>query len=414
MTDEAHLLEDLRIEVGKCVNCGFCESVCPTLPAAGFRPIIGARGRVDLAKYFLDQVDKGGKSDLRISEAFYSCLDCYACVHVCPASVNAGKISEMGRRVIVERNHLTGSQEMPVANMIVSATNKHQNPLGVRTRCSDWARGLEFDTGSSTLLYTGNMYQLMAYNASLARMESIMGERLSDFVAGVVANHPSLLFFARFAVDRRLKGEMNSFLRSIYSLLRASGLRFNYLGEAEPYPGTLTYELGYEDDFVKYGSQVVNHFREKGVKTVVTVDPHTYDLLKNKYPKYFPNMDFEVVHYLDYLKNLNFKEDSETVAYHEPCYFVLREETYDTPPELLSRIAHVKYPQRSGKRTMCCGGPDEAIYAGISRAVSSERLAQLREVGTRKIVTACPICYSNLRSDTGVVDISAFLEGHLK
>lgn len=397
-----------------CVNCGFCESVCPTLPAAGFRPIVGARGRVNLAKFLLGQVGNDRKSDLRISEAFYSCLDCYACVQVCPAGVNAGKVSQIGKQIIVNGQLLGTDQEEPVARMIVEATKRFGNPLGVRTQCSGWAKGLEFDEDSDTLLYTGNMYQLMAYNSSLARLEALMGERMTSFIAKVAAGHPSVLYFSRFVVSKRLENRMNSYLRAIYTLLKSSGLQFNYLGKDEPYPGTLMHDFGYQEEFIKYGAGVVNLFKERGVKTIVTVDPHTYDILRNKYPKHFSGFDFNVVYYLDYLKEMEFEKEDAAVTFHEPCYFVLREDTYSTPPQLLSKIARVTYPQRSGKRTMCCGGPDEALYAGLSQRISEERSSQLKAAGTKRTITACPICYSNLSGDGAVEDISGFLASHMK
>ena len=89
----------MKEEVEKCVNCGFCESVCPTLPASGFRSTIGARGRVDLGKAFIAEMNNAGRSELKISDSFYSCLDCFACLQVCPAGVNAGKVSGIGREI---------------------------------------------------------------------------------------------------------------------------------------------------------------------------------------------------------------------------------------------------------------------------------------------------------------------------
>jgi glycolate oxidase iron-sulfur subunit len=273
---------------------------------------------------------------------------------------------------------------------------------------------LEFDGDSKTLLYTGNMYQLMAYNDTLSRLEGVMGDRLSGMVASMAASHPSVLYFTRFAANRRIKRRMNSYLRSIYTLLRSSGLRFNYLREDEPYPGTLMYDLGYVEEFARYGAEVADLFKDRGVETIVTVDPHTFDLLQNKYPRLLPNFDFKVVHYLDLLKGMDFEKEDEAVTFHEPCYFALRGEPYATPQSLLSKTARVELPQRSGKRTMCCGGPDEALYSGLSRRIAEERTSQLRAVGKNRVITACPICYANLEGDVEVEDIAGYLAGRMK
>ena len=88
-----NLIEEIEKEASKCINCGFCDSVCPTLPASGYKGHISARGRVNLANNLINEIKSKGKIELRINEPFYSCLLCYACQDVCPAGINAGKIS---------------------------------------------------------------------------------------------------------------------------------------------------------------------------------------------------------------------------------------------------------------------------------------------------------------------------------
>lgn len=63
---------------------------------------------------------------------------------------------------------------------------------------------------------------------------------------------------------------------------------------------------------------------------------------------------------------------------------------------------------------MCCGGPDELLFGEISWKVSVERFNQLRATGAERIITACPICFANLRKDGTVVDISQFLTERLE
>ena len=59
------LLEKLEDEVNSCINCGFCESVCPTLPSSGFRSSIGARGRVDVGKEMIREIKGKGVIELK-------------------------------------------------------------------------------------------------------------------------------------------------------------------------------------------------------------------------------------------------------------------------------------------------------------------------------------------------------------
>ncbi len=403
------LMEELDDEVSSCINCGFCETVCPTLPASGFRSSIGARGRVDLGKEIFKEVRESGRIELKIGESFYTCLDCYACLQVCPAGVNAGKVSEIGKALISSGEITVKSQRNPIADMIVELTMKYRNPLGVRELCSGWAEGLAFDGSSSTLLYTGNMYQLMAYNKALGKLESQIGSMLSKTIAGFFTKHTSFSKYIKHFADKKMKEEMDNYLRDIYLLLKGTGTTFNYLAKDEPYPGTFIYDLGYREKFAEYAKYLADLFHKKNVEHIITVDPHTYDLLKNTVPKFVEDFDFTVSHYLEYIKPESLAKTSEKVTFHEPCHFVLRKDSYDVPKKLLESTSDIVMPARSGKKVLCCGGPDELLYKGLSEKISMERFRELKDTGAEKIITACPICLSNLKKENIVTDISSYL-----
>ncbi|AFZ70031.1 hypothetical protein Calag_0249 [Caldisphaera lagunensis DSM 15908] len=82
-------------EVSKCVYCGFCEAVCPTINLGTHRGY-GPRGRVNLIKDVLE--------NKIITEEFlasiYSCLLCDACYIVCPAKIDTGRIVRDMRSII--------------------------------------------------------------------------------------------------------------------------------------------------------------------------------------------------------------------------------------------------------------------------------------------------------------------------
>lgn len=414
LIETKNLLREMQEEVEKCINCGFCESVCPTLPASGFRSSIGARGRVDIGKALLLDIDKNAKSSLNVADSFYSCLDCFACLQVCPAGVNAGKVSHLGKSIVADSSNLQRNQRKALADMVVSVTMRSMNPLGLIKECSKWATGLEFNPASDILLYTGNMYQLMPYSVRLSKMENIMGHNATNLIARIISLHPGLSRFTGLMKDENLEREINQFLLDIYALLRAGGIDMNYLGEDEPYPGTFIFDLGYISDFIIYARKVTKMFQERNIKTIITIDPHTYDLLKIQYPKYVPEFDFNVQYYTDYLDRLKFERDQDLTTLHEPCHFTLREGSYDGPLKAAMKITNIVLPERSGKKLMCCGGPDELLFGNLSNEVSKERFLQLKSTGAAKILTACPICYSNLRKDASVQDLSTYLKTYLK
>ena len=402
---------DMEDEVSKCINCGFCESVCPTLPSAGFVASHGARGRVDLGLSLVNEI-RTGKRSLRVSDPFYSCLDCFACLQVCPAGVNAGKVSHLAREIIAETD-LVLPQEKDLAAMIVSVTMEKMNPLGLRRECARWSSGLSFSKNSTTLLYTGNMYQLMPYSFALGRAGKILGEEAFVSVSRFIRKHPDIAGITAFMKNVPMEKDVNLYLRSIYALLRKAGISFQYLGEEEPYPGTFIYDLGYINEFSIYAERVTDIFRRRNVTEIITIDPHTYDLLKNQYPRYVKGFDFDVRYYAEYLQNLEFRKTGERVTFHEPCHFVLRDVKDFDLKRMIGNVSKMELPERSGKRVMCCGGPAELLFPDISKNVSDERFRQLKATGTESIITACPVCFSNLKKDDSVEDVSSFLLRHL-
>ncbi|MGC9210902.1 MAG: (Fe-S)-binding protein [Nitrososphaeria archaeon] len=394
------IFKDLTLETSQCINCGFCEAVCPTIPAFDYRTSMGARGRINLAKEFLN-----GNTVLNFRDPFESCLDCYACFQVCPAHVNSGVVSELMKQAIAEGQ--VQDQEHQVARMITVLIKKYRDPLGLTKEVTEWSKGLEFDSSYQTILYTGHMYQLMAYNKKLGEMLKSIGE-LYRFITPLLSSlgNPSFIFSKFY--DKKIKERSEAQLKNIYYLLRKAGVKFSYLGEEEPYPGTLMIDMGYVSDFKEYAQTVTDLFHKKGVKNIITVDPHTYDVLINKYKKYVSDFDFNVSFYLDHLNSLNLSKLDKRVTYHEPCHLV-RHTDHNVPRDFIKKAAELTLPLHNGKNTYCCGGPIEAFYPKASEKISERRFRELKQTNAEIIVTSCPICFVNLYRDESVMDISELL-----
>lgn len=407
------ILEELGYETSKCISCTFCESVCPTLSVLDYRAIYGARGRVLLAREIYKDVQKQGKSTMNVSDAFYSCLDCHACFNVCPAGVNAGHVSELVKNIITSNKYFEKKQEKNVAKMIVTSIMNFGTPIATRKNLVTWSRHIDFDDDSETLLYTGGMYQLMAYSKVLSELEKKFKNESVEKIAHIVVNIPRLIKLTSPMYDPNLKIRMDNVLKSIVTLLKSAGVKFKYLGDDEPYPGSFLFELGYIDEFVEYGKKLKNLFDSNNVKNIITIDPHTYEVLKFTYPKYIVDFNYNVKHYLDFIQDLDFEKFDEEIVYHEPCHFSMHQVKYDEPIKFVSRVGNVTLPQRHGTTSYCCGGPAELLYPKISASISQRRFNELKETGADKIVTACPICFLNLSKDDTVFDLAELLEKRL-
>lgn len=402
MTDRAAEIKGIT---DKCINCGFCEAVCPTLEASSFKAAIGARGRVMIAKEMLSELQRGDFNGADFLDPFYSCLNCNACLAVCPAGINAGEISHLSREELIDRKAASKS----VADMIVRLTVKYGSPLGLSKKMNEWFDSMKFYDDSEILFYTGQMYLLTAYSKKFAKLEMKMGELLTNVGASVIARFPFLIKLLSFFVKGENIDDYRRSTRNIYDLLSKAGIRMNHV-ENEPYPGTFILELGYEEEFRRYAENFTKIIKEKRIKKIITTDPHTYDLLKFSYPKYVREFDAEVSFYTDFLTGLKFRKLDENLIIHEPCHLIRGQDKYNVASKILENVSHVTYPTHSGQNTACCGGPDELLFPNLSERISEKRYEELRSVGKGNIVTACPICLSNLNKNKDAKDLSDILE----
>lgn len=81
-------------ELLKCVNCGLCQSVCPTYLLERHEGLT-ARGKIVLLKGLIDGTVKPSSS---VANLFDNCLTCYACQSVCPAGVRTERLWTAARQ----------------------------------------------------------------------------------------------------------------------------------------------------------------------------------------------------------------------------------------------------------------------------------------------------------------------------
>ncbi len=396
------LLSELEKESTKCISCGFCDSVCPTYKTSGYDMTKTSRGRAQIG-YNLFKELKSGEISMDISDTFYSCLDCHVCVQVCPTGVDSGKISDLAKNIISS----TKKYEKPEVKAIVKNIMKYKKPLIIRNESYSWYDGFEPEK-CDTLLYTGLMYQLMPYTENLEQLRKKMGKKSFYAMISIAEKIPVITKFLK--PDHSSVERANKTLKNIIYILKMSNVPFDLLKSNEPYPGTLLYEYGYIREFKEYIKYVYNILKK--YHSIITIDPHTYNLLKYEYPKYIPDFNLNVIYYLDMVdKNMLYKSD-EHFAFHDPCHFQ-GEFKYNNARKIIENMGNVSYPDRNGNRTYCCGGPDELLFPSLSRNVSRERYKQLKNI-SGNIVTSCPICLYSLSRNGDIVDIADVIQMHLK
>ena len=296
---------------------------------------------------------------------------------------------------------------------------KRQSALPLSRRAlTAWTRGLDIPRGGETVLFTGQMWQMVpAINAMSHQLAKYEHSNLG-WMFGLARSMNKMVNLTPFlahtrAADRRAYNER---LRNITRLLRTAGVEFGYLYEADLYAGALAYDEGLDATFRAHARRVTRVLKEHGVKRLITVDPHTTNMLRSVYPKVVEGFDLHVESYLEVLaaRTLVRRKDlGQSVAIHDSCVYARYEGVVDQPRFLLGGAGvRVGEPELSGKLTFCCGGPLETLFPGKSSEIATRRLAQLQGVN-RQVVTACPLCLANLTRvappEVVVRDISDYL-----
>jgi Fe-S oxidoreductase len=284
-----------------------------------------------------------------------------------------------------------------------------------------WADGLNLPRGGETVLYTGLMYQLMP---SIVAMAGRMGRFEDSWIRhlmglGRLANKVINLSFFMARSRPEIRRAYDDRLRMIAELLLDADVEFGYLYDEELYSGALVYDNGVMDVFGRHARRVHEVLRRRGVRRVITVDPHTLNMFRDVYPKFVEGFNVKAESYLEVLARRGMKTDVATggrVVIHDSCVYARYEDVLEQPRTLLEGAgAQVCEPDYSRELTLCCGGPIESLFPSRSKEVARERIGQLAERG-RDVAVMCPICLFNLteaaetaEADVRVRDICEYL-----
>jgi len=230
-------------------------------------------------------------------------------------------------------------------------------PLSAKV-ATKWTEGLGLPHGGETVLYTGLMYQLIPYIEGLVKAEMRFGDSWLGKYTGLgrkvnrVVNISA--FMARPSAEERAIYDQVPI--NVVHLLRKAGVEFGALYEEDLYSGALAYDLGADEVLAEHAKRVHAVFKKRGVKTVITIDPHTTTMLRSVYPKVLEGYDIEVRSYLEVLADKGFGTNghvtkilSGEVVVHDSCVFARYEGIVDEPRELLAAAGvTIRDPENTG------------------------------------------------------------------
>ena len=286
---------------------------------------------------------------------------------------------------------------MVLGKLIFQNLQKFGFPYPIdKSVCTSWAK--DIPKGGETIIYTSCMYQTASLSDIFSKFIPY-AEKLSSLSALAKLVKPS-----KEEIDRAYR-----ILQNISLMLKRRGVQFGYLYESEPYSGAILLELGYLDEFAEYAKIVTDFFKQKGIKRIITVDPHTHNALLRY--KEFTNFDVDVVSYFELLGNVKARMQGEIVV-HDSCLysrFLGKREVYRS---LLnsSGLKLVEDELVTGKDTSyCCGGPIKPVNRELSEKIARLRVEQLKRL-SENIVVVCPMCYANLSKYHKILDFAEVVE----
>ncbi|MES9643869.1 (Fe-S)-binding protein [Bacillus velezensis] len=214
---------------------------------------------------------------------------------------------------------------------------------------------------------------------------------------------------------------------SFAKLLNEAGVSFAILGNKEKNSGDTPRRLGNEFLFQELAEHNIGEFEKHGIKKIVTIDPHAFNMFKNEYPDF--GFRAEVYHHTELLAELVSQGKlkplhpvNETITFHDSCYLGRYNEVYEPPRAILKAIPGVqlKEMERSRENGMCCGAGGGLMWMEeeTGARINTARTEQALSVNPTIISSGCPYCLTMLGDGTkakeaedaiGTYDVSELL-----
>lgn len=353
--------------IHRCFRCGYCKfgadwidvNNCPAY--ARYRmESYSCGGRLWLTRAWL--TDEIQWTD-HLAHILYSCTSCKNCELKCPLyiSVDILNVIRAAKAEMVEQGKIPTEARDFLENIQV-----HGNPYGApKSKRGEWMgkTTMDFYQGQEYLYYVGcvGSYDTRAQEAA----------------------------------------------RRLGQVLQKSGVSLGVLGKDERCDGNEIRNLGEEALFEMMAEDNIAQFKGLGVEKIVTLSPHSYNVIKNDYPPY--GGDFEIIHYTQLIQELIeggrlslSVEVPARVTFHDPCFLGRWNGVYDAPRSILQAVPGVTLVEmeRNRESALCCGGGggnfSMDLLGGSPDSPARRRVREALNTGADILAVACPKCLTVL------------------
>ncbi|MDD3777547.1 MAG: (Fe-S)-binding protein [Actinomycetota bacterium] len=339
----------------QCIYChNFCKFSCPSFNATKDHKILQTN------KNYLLYLHRQGKTGLEPADgrSFYLCNDCRRCEVFCWDS---------------KKQVLVNNREAKAA-----AFREGTAPDAVYAF-------------KDNFLENGNFFRTEKTNN-----QADFNQTYDAYVyAGEYANH----------YEGKLKDQLGEILNNL-------GLSFVY-DQNETSSGVLACDLGMEELAWRLMEQTYQKISRYNFKCLVTIAPEDYYAFRFEYEKAGFKFKVPVLHYtqllaqdLDRLKPVAGRP--RKYMYFDPCKLGRYGQIYEEPRKVLEKLLGSRCCefQRNRDQAYCCGGYIRLLDEKISRDISSQVINECQARDCSILITACPLCLSNLKQAKGDLNLT--------
>jgi Fe-S oxidoreductase len=359
------------LDLDACTKCGKCHAACPATNT-GYplspRDVIldlrevaegamGSRAALGIEPRFPDHAEILGTIK---PETLWSCMQCMACVEICPVGIEHVPIINQMRRALVERGEMDGQLQQTLET-IYTCGNSFGEPKRKRGR---WARDLPFKVKDARKSATELLWFVGDYASFDPRNQRIT--------------------------------------QALARILRSAGVDFGILYDGERTAGNDVRRAGEEGLYADLAEENVAEISACSFDRILTSDPHTYNTLKNEYPQFGGN--WTVIHHSQLLLELIERKRLKVrkglgyrVTYHDPCTLGRYNGVYEEPRQVLAALgAELVEMPRNRDNSFCCGAGGGRIWMKELKPEDQPRPSEARidEAvalgGLDYFVVACP------------------------
>jgi fumarate reductase (CoM/CoB) subunit B len=339
--EEVEIMKPLR----SCIECLACVSVCPALKVTTFAGPTVMREDMRLA---LDPRDHEDRVTASVADGLFACTSCQACWKICPKEIQIpGKAIEK-LRALANRKGLTLPRHQEVAKLIRES------------------------------------------GRSVTRIEPTFLEQVPDVIEPDGGVKATVGFFTGCMYNNRLPRAALDAME----VLKRNGIRV-IIPKEQVCCGSPLIRTGQTDFLDTLKSRNINSYTFRNIDLVMTMCAGCGSTLKHDYTTPFRVMDVNEV-----LTHFGIEPPAPLAikaTYHDPCHLLRGQGIRDLPRELITKVVDlVEMP------AVCCGSGG-GVKSGIpaeADALGELRRAEIEKTGAEVVITSCPFCEYHISAHT--------------